>query len=278
LTAAILTASFLGVTLADLLLYALNVGSSERVFESNGQTFLFAFVIAFGFGFSAYIYELSQAGLVKTREELRQSQMNVAQAERLATEAQLASLESRLQPHFLFNTLNSIAALIREEPKLAEETVEKLARLLRYSLDVNNKRLVEFAQELKITRDYLEVERVRFGERLEFYVEADEQFGKVEIPPFILQTLVENSIKHVAAKRSGSVKIWISAGRNDDVFVIEVRDNGAGFTTANIIEGHGVDTLQKRLAKIFAKDSAFKIIENTGGGCVRVHIPLTLKK
>ena len=278
LATAILTTSVLGVMAADLLLYAMNVGDSARIFAPNGQTFLFAFVIAFGFGFSAYVYELSQAGLVKTREQLKQREVDVAQAETLATEAQLASLESRLQPHFLFNTLNSIAALIREDPELAEETVEKLARLLRYSLEVNNERQVEFSQELKITLDYLEIERVRFGARLEFYVEVAEQSGTIQIPPFTLQTLVENSIKHVAAKRSGAVKIWISARRGGNFFELAVRDDGAGFTTKNIIEGHGLDTLQKRLSKIFAGDFAFEIPENGKGGCVQVHIPLTFKK
>ena len=153
LTAAILGATLLGIAAANVMLAVFNAESSASYSALSGQSFLFAFVIAFIFGFSAYVHELSQAGLVEAEERLRQREVDVAQAETLATEAQLASLESRLQPHFLFNTLNSIAALIREDAAQAEETIEKLARLLRYSLNVNNNRLVEFSQELKITRD-----------------------------------------------------------------------------------------------------------------------------
>jgi LytS/YehU family sensor histidine kinase len=152
--------------------------------------------------------------------------------------------------------------------------LRKLARLLRYSLEVNNNRLVEFARELKITCDYLEIERVRFGNRFKVSRRIRRELGNIMIPPFTLQTLAENSIKHVAAKRSGAVKISISARRNDDLFIIEVDDDGAGFTSDSIVEGHGLDNLQKRLARIFAEKAAFEIIRKIdGGGCVRISLP-----
>lgn len=283
LTAAILGATFFGIGLANILLLPTNMKASGQYFPFGGQLFLFAFVIAFIFGVGTYVQSLSQAGQLKAEEQLKQHEVDVARAEKLASEAQLASLESRLQPHFLFNTLNSIAALIREDPVQAEQTVEKLARLLRYSLEVNSNRLVEFARELKITCDYLEIERVRFGDRLKIQVESGEEFRKVMIPPFTLQTLAENSIKHVAAKRYGAVKISISARRNDDLFIIEVDDDGAGFTSDSIVEGHGLDNLQKRLARIFAGNASFEIIENSEsgdgcGGCVRISLPFNSEK
>ncbi len=278
LTAAILGATLLGIAAANVILAVFNAESSASYSALSGQSFLFAFVIAFIFGFSAYVHELSQAGLVKAKEQLLEREVDVAQAETMATEAQLASLESRLQPHFLFNTLNSIAALIHEDAREAEETIEKLARLLRYSLDVNDNRLVEFSQELKITRDYLEIERVRFGERLQFHIESDERFGTVRVPPFTLQTLAENSIKHVASKRSGAVNIWISARRTDNLFIVEVSDDGTGFSITDITENHGLDNLQKRLAKIFAENAVFEIVENTGRGCVRISLPFNSEK
>jgi sensor histidine kinase YesM len=274
LTTAILATTFLGIALANLIFLTTNMQALGQNPIFSGKSFLFAFLIAFVFGFGTYVQSLSQAGLQKAREQLQKREVDVARAEALTSEAQLASLESRLQPHFLFNTLNSIAALIREDPVQAEQTVEKLARLLRYSLEVNNNRLVEFSRELKITCDYLEIERVRFGERLKIHVESGEEFGKIMIPPFTLQTLAENSIKHVAAKRSGAVKISISARRNEDLFIIEVDDDGAGFTSDSVVEGHGLDNLQKRLARIFAGKAAFEIIRKIdGGGCVRISLP-----
>src|SRR5437764_15089871 len=103
---------------------------------------------------------------------MRTRQLEEASARKLATEARLSSLESRIHPHFLFNTLNSISSLIREDPVRAERTVERLAALLRYSLDVNARGLAPLRHELKIVRDYLEIEHTRFGERLRYSVEA----------------------------------------------------------------------------------------------------------
>ena len=133
------------------------------------QNFVFSLGIALTFGFGAYFFEFSQA-------KLRQKELDEEKAKTLATEAQLASLESRIHPHFLFNTLNSIAALIREDPILAEKTVEKLSALLRYSLDSNAKGLVSLKQEFEITEKYLEIEKVRFDKRLAYKIDCEPNF------------------------------------------------------------------------------------------------------
>src|SRR5918997_3720485 len=155
ITTVIFTATIIGVTFAETILSILGFSSWDKVFPPPQGNFVFSLIIAFIFGFSIFFYEFSQARLAKTEERLRQKELAEINARALATEAQLASLESRIHPHFLFNTLNSIAALIRENPVLAEKMVEKLSALLRYSLDSNARSLVTLAQELKITRDYL---------------------------------------------------------------------------------------------------------------------------
>jgi LytS/YehU family sensor histidine kinase len=219
--------------------------------------------MGFTFGFAYYFYEISQA-------KLRQRELAEEKAKTLAREAQLASLESRIHPHFLFNTLNSIAALIREDPILAEKMVEKLSALLRYSLDSNANSLVSLEQELEITEKYLEIEKVRFDERLQYKIELDEKFSNVKLPPLALQTLVENSIKHVASKTSGKTEITVSAKVNGVGLMIEVSDNGMGFDQNSIREGHGLDILQKRLTALFQNQANLEIIEN---GTVRLKIP-----
>lgn len=274
LTPIIFVATLIGVTIAETILSVIGLSDWKNVFPPRRETFIFSLIIAFIFGFSTFFYESSKAHLARTEEELREKEIAEAEARALASEAQLASLESRIHPHFLFNTLNSIAALIRENPLLAEKMVERLSVLLRYSLDSNARSLVTLAQELKITRDYLEIEKVRFGDRLHYKIEADERFSETKLPPLALQTLVENSIKHVAAKRSEETEIFISIKENSNLLKIEVRDNGEGFSHSAIKNGHGLDNLQRRLETIFDGRAQLEITKNGAGGCVSLIIPV----
>lgn len=260
---AIFIATFCGVTIARLILsfFFANLAASGVI--PGWQNFVFSLGMGFTFGFAYYFYELSQAKLAEKEEELRRKELAEEKAKTLAREAQLASLESRIHPHFLFNTLNSIAALIREDPVLAEKMVEKLSALLRYSLDSNAGSLVSLKQELEITEKYLEIEKVRFDKRLQYKIDAGKEFANVKLPPLALQTLVENVIKHVASKRSGKTEITISAKENGAKIIIEVRDNGAGFSPGAIRENHGLDILQKRLTTIFQNEAQLEIAENS---------------
>src|SRR5262245_50128524 len=137
-------------------------------------------------------------------------------------QARLSSLESRLRPHFLFNTLNSIMALIPEDPAAAERVTQKLATLLRYSLDATGRSTVRLEQELKVSTDYLEIEKTRFGERLGYTIDVPETLMQVEVPPFSLQTLVENSVKY------GGSEIRVSARNGNGRLLLKVWDSGDG--------------------------------------------------
>src|ERR1700733_7255084 len=139
------------------------------------------------------IYSTLRERLDETTLQLRTKELERERALKLATEAQLASLESRIHPHFLFNTLNSISALIPEDPARAERLVEQMAALLRFSLDANQSGLVPLASELKIVGDYLEIERARFGNRLRYQIDVPADLNESRVPPLSLQTLVENS-------------------------------------------------------------------------------------
>ncbi len=263
-------ATFFGIILTRLFLNALGL---EKSILPGFRTSVFSLVISYTFGFSAYFYLDSQSKLRRTERLLRQKELDEARARSLAVQAQLASLESRIQPHFLFNTLNSIAALIRENPEKAEKMVEKLSALLRYSLDFKPNKLVALREELKITKDYLEIEAARFAEKLDYNFNIAPDLEDEKLPAFALQTLVENSIKHVAAKRSAKTEIAISVFNSDGSLKIEVSDNGFGFSENEIRTGHGLDTLQKRLRNIFGDRADLEIIENKTGGRVRLRIP-----
>jgi two-component system, LytTR family, sensor histidine kinase AlgZ len=263
LTVSLFIATLLGITIGNVLLSIIGVSTWNQVFSPSVSDVVFSSTIAFGFGFSVYFYEFSQA-------KLRQKEIDAERSKTLASEAQLASLESRIHPHFLFNTLNSIAALIREEPVLAEKTVEKLSALLRYSLDSNVKSLVPLEQELEITEKYLDIEKVRFDKRLAYKIDCEPKFLETKLPPLSLQTLVENSIKHVVSNTSEQTEITISVKELGESIEISVCDSGSGFNRNDLKENHGLDILQKRLETIFG-DKA--ILEIVGNGKVKLRLP-----
>jgi len=187
--------------------------------------------------------------------------------------ARFASLESRIHPHFLFNTLNSISALIREDPRKAERTVEQLSALLRYSLEMNMSRLTPLRNEMRIVADYLDIEKTRFGERLRYSIDLPDSLGDLELPPMAVQTLVENSIKHAVSQSRGGGEVRIAARIVEERLEIDVSDDGPGFDTSYIKEGHGLDNLRDRLASVFAGDAALRIMSAAGRTIVTISLP-----
>jgi LytS/YehU family sensor histidine kinase len=193
----------------------------------------------------------------------------------VAAEARLASLESRVRPHFLFNSLNSAIALIPEDPARAEQVLERLSALLRFSLDANRTRLVPLGEELRIVVDYLEIERDRFGERLRYRIDVPAELETWTIPAFALQTLVENSVKYAVATRSGGGEIRVAAKRDGGRLELVVEDDGPGFTTAAAQEaGHGLDTLRARLDVLYGKAATLAApAPSTAGARVTLELP-----
>ena len=186
------------------------------------------------------------------------------------TQARLSSLESRLRPHFLFNTLNSITALIPEDPDSAERMTERLSALLRYSLDSTMRNTVPLEQELKIATDYLEIEKTRFGGRLQYSIDVPQALMSTAVPPFSLQTLVENSVKY------GCPEIRVSARNGDGRVLLRVWDSGKGFPRdARLPEGHGLHNLKDRLDAIWGAKAAIEFPQEEGGTMVLVSLPVT---
>jgi len=207
--------------------------------------------------------KLSQAALQEQRLERER-------AEKLAAEARLASLTSRVQPHFLFNTLNSIAALIRENPAQAEQSVERLAALLRSSLDSSES--ISIKQELKLVRDYLEIQKTRWSERLTFDISAEPDLCG-DLPPFSVQTLVENSLKHVAGQRQQGVDLRIRASRQNGHVIVSVTDDGPGFDAGSMKPGGGLDILQTRLSAKYGDRASLEFQRGNGRMTVQIRVP-----
>jgi two-component sensor histidine kinase len=186
------------------------------------------------------------------------------------TQARLSSLESRLRPHFLFNTLNSIMALIPEDPDAAERMTERLSALLRYSLDVTLQTTVRLEHELKVATDYLEIEKTRFGGRLQYSIDVPPELLPTAVPPFSLQTLVENSVKY------GGGEIRVSAQNGNGRVLLRVWDSGKGFPhDAPLPAGHGLNNLKDRLDVLWGSKAAVEFPREEAGTMVQVSLPAT---
>jgi sensor histidine kinase YesM len=241
-----------------------------REFRSSSE---FAVVITLLIGMSTATYETMRDKLQATTLELRTKQVEQERAYKLLAEAQLSSLESRIHPHFLFNTLNSIAALIPSNPQLAEDTVGKLASLLRFSLNAHYTGLVPLSQELKIVRDYLEIEKTRFGPRISYEIAVPESLGDVKVPPLALQSLVENVVKHVVSKRTQGASIQITAAQEASRIRLEVLDDGPGFALDAITPEHGLGNLAARLELLFGPAGQLEVVRKNEKTVVRLVFP-----
>ena len=205
------------------------------------------------------IYETLQGRLQETTLQLRTKELERERALKLATAARLASLESRIHPHFLFNTLNSISSLIPEDPERAERLVEQMAALLRFSLDANQAGLVPLAAELKVVADYLEIERARFGDRLRYRIDMAGDLDNARVPALAVQTLVENSVKYAVTPNRAGGEIRIDGSRENGSLRIAVTDQGPGFTLESAPAGHGLDNLKERLVTLFGDQAALTL-------------------
>ncbi len=231
-------------------------------------------VLAVTIGCAVFAYESLRHQLEATALELRTQELEQERARKLFAEARLSSLESRIHPHFLFNTLNSIASLIPEDPRRAEEIVGKLAALLRFSLDSTAERLVPLEQEVHIVRNYLEIEKARFGDRLRYSIDVPHELENAHVPPLAVQTLVENSVKHAIAplREGGEVRITARAAVNG--IEICVADTGPGFRMEHAPAGHGIDNLASRLNVLFGDAAGLSVSHDEGLSSVRILLPL----
>jgi LytS/YehU family sensor histidine kinase len=262
-----------GCLMAGIVLEIAGIIPRSEYWQEFRGSLPFAILIALLIGMSMSVYETLRFKLQAAKLELRTRQVEQERAYKLLAEAQLSSLESRIHPHFLFNTLNSIAALIPSDPVRAEDTVGKLASLLRFSLNANQRGLVPLSQELKIVRDYLEIEKTRFGARLRYNIAVPDSLATVKVPPLALQSLVENVVKHVVSKRTEGAMIEISGAIESDRIHLEVIDDGPGFTLDAISSEHGLGNLIARLELLFGSAGQLDVNRRDGKTAVRLSFP-----
>lgn len=193
----------------------------------------------------------------------REQEVNNLQLTASHNEIELKNLRSQLNPHFLFNSLNSIRALIDIEPYRAQENITKLSNLLRKSLIIGSEQLVPLDEELSIVQDYLDLEKVRFEERLEIKQEFDSNVMNFLIPPFILQTLVENSLKHGVSQLIEGGTVWIRVKKVEDTVILEVENTGNLRSNKKDSIGIGISNTLRRLELQYRGKATFNLKQNT---------------
>lgn len=174
-------------------------------------------------------------------------------------EIELNKLKSQLNPHFMFNSMNSIRALIDEEPKKAKVAVTQLSNILRNTLMMHKNKFISLEEEINLVTDYLELEHVRFEERLKYSIDIDEQTRSLQIPPMMIQTLVENGIKHGISKFTEGGEINIISKKNNNQYTIQIINTGQIQEQNNSSSGVGVENTKERLELLFGKNAEFKL-------------------
>ena len=191
------------------------------------------------------------------------------------TEAKLAALQAQMHPHFLFNALNTVAALVRSDPPAAEATVENLSEVLRGTLERSQRPQSTLADEIRFVRAYLAIERQRFGPRLAIEWEIDPRTEAATVPPFCLQPLAENALKHGVGTRREGGRVRIAARVQDNRLHLLVEDDGEGFD-ARYREDTGLGNLRKRLEVMYGGHASLNVQSTAGGGRVGVELPFVI--
>lgn len=179
----------------------------------------------------------------------------------MKNEIELNKLKSQLNPHFIFNSMNIIRALVEEDPKVAKDSITRLSNILRSSMLMGRKRVIKFSEELQLVHDYLNLEKTRFEERLSLHFDVDESCLDHQIPPMLLQTLVENGIKHGVSNLQNGGKVEVKAEKQDENLKLEIINSGQynGLNTRDKEPGFGLINTKQRLQLLYGDEASFTI-------------------
>jgi two-component system LytT family sensor kinase len=270
-----LTHAVLTVSLRQPLAAALDI----KIWGTWWSDFQRLFFFNFDYDMMTYWAVVGLSHALDYHREAQERALTAAQLETRLAEAQLQALQRQLHPHFLFNTLHTISALMHRDTEAADAMLARLSDLLRLTLERLGVQEIPLKEELEFLEKYLEIERTRFGERLTIQMEIEPETLDVCVPNLILQPLVENAIRHGIAPRVGGGRLHIVARRTGDRLWLMVRDNGAGLTKAKLDafnQGVGVSNTRSRLQRLYPGTHRFDFHEPSDGGlAVTIELPVT---
>lgn len=231
-------------------------GLWTTVLSERLETRVLAYLAIIALGWSGRYF-----GLYRTRH------LQASELEGRLAKTHLQVLKTQLQPHFLFNTLNTVAELVHTDPEAADQMITRLGRLLRLSLDHAGHQLVPLRQETDFLRVYIEIEQVRFQERLQVVWDLDPDTLEAAVPSMLWQPVVENAIRHGVTPLAGRGRVVIASRREGDDLVLEIRDNGRGLPPGGVPrEGVGLRNIRERVAQLYGPRAHFSLRPALGGG------------
>ncbi len=215
-----------------------------------------------------YFY-MSQQGAMKAK--LRERELDLVKAKQLISQAELQTLQSKINPHFLYNSLNSIASLIHRDADKAEDMTLKLSRLFRYSINSPKENMAPVTEEIEIVNTYLDIEKIRFGDRLNFITHIDDSVKNSHIPRFLIQPLVENALKHGLNNMANNGELKITIDKDNENIIICIADNGKPFP-AELNMGYGLQSTYDKLTLLYGENYQVQIV-NSPEKQIRILIP-----
>ena len=232
-----------------------------------------------------YLAFMSWFYFLQYMQKAKDQAVKAANLKQLAQESELKALKAQVNPHFLFNSLNSINSLVVKDPEKTREMVVALAETLRYVLDTSLLETATLDEEINFIKTYLAIEKIRFGDNLQLEFEIDPSLKKIMIPPVILQPLVENSIKHGISNKVGGGKISIHVSAKENEMICKIIDTGDGLDQEKINSQHergiGIKNIKERLRMIYGDSFSFSIADNNSyppKGCIStIKIPINKK-
>lgn len=237
-----------------------------------GGTGLRLVEVMLGWVLQLFIWEVIYVAyhyIVRSRlEELRSLRLETANRE-----GQLSNLRSQLNPHFMFNALNSIRALIGEDPERAKSSITLLSAILRNAMSTVKRRTVPLGEEIDMVRSYLSLEAMRYEERLRVSFDVDPALERFPVPPMMLQTLVENAVRHGIARLKEGGEVRVVARQDHDSAVIQVRNSGHFGPAGSKGTGIGLRNSEQRLEHIYGRRASLRIFNEAGMVVCELHLP-----
>jgi two-component system LytT family sensor kinase len=240
--------------------HSVNIGA-DQFWRKAGVDWLSWVFTTLPFGVAVYLCVVGVEHAIRYFVEARDRELQMARLKEQLTGARFAALQAQVNPHFLFNTLNTIAVLVRDNDRqTAVQIVEQLSEVLRSTLSRHRANEVTLAEELDLIRHYVAIEQVRFSDRLRPEFRIDESLLSAAVPSFALQQLVENALRHGIARRTDAGHLIITARRDGDILELSVEDDGAGMAPgAAETKGHGLENTRERLQTLYAERASLVI-------------------
>ena len=255
-----------------MLIFAPELVTGDQFWREFGLQWLSWIFITLPFGAAVYLCVVGIEHAIRYFIEVREREVQLARLSEQLAGARFAALQAQVNPHFLFNTLNTIAVLVRDDDRAgAVRIVEHLSEMLRRTLSRHRANQVSLGEELELVQQYVAIEQARFSDRLRPEFNVPDSLLSAVVPSFALQHLVENAIRHGIAREPDAGLLIIAAKRVGDVLEIAVTDDGVGIDPdAPVPAGHGIDNTRERLRALYGDRASLEIVKGTERGTIAI--------